>query len=95
MRLETKRMKEPDFPYTGKGFTQPGDVVKFYMAMRESDELPQPIGYAKLGPCERIYGRPHFVFPKTKINKLHERKALRSLSEGHLLRFFHYPQKMS
>ena len=36
-RLETKRVKEPDFPYTGKGFTQPEDVAEFCLHLRESD----------------------------------------------------------
>ena len=36
-RLETKRVKEPDFPYTGKGFSRPEDVAEFCLTMRESD----------------------------------------------------------
>jgi hypothetical protein len=28
-RLETKRMKDPDFPYMGKNFTHPEAVAEF------------------------------------------------------------------
>jgi DNA repair protein RadC len=36
-RLETKRVKEPDFPYTGKNFVQPEDVAEFCLPLQESD----------------------------------------------------------
>ena len=36
-RLETRRVKEPDFPYTGKGFTQPEAVAEFCRPLQDSD----------------------------------------------------------
>lgn len=36
-RLETRRIKEPDFPYTGKGFTHPEAVVEFCRSLQDSD----------------------------------------------------------
>lgn len=36
-RLETRRVKEPDFPYTGKGFTYPEAVAEFCRSLLESD----------------------------------------------------------
>ena len=36
-RLETKRVKDPDFPYTGKGFSQPEAVAEFCRSLQDSD----------------------------------------------------------
>jgi DNA repair protein RadC len=36
-RLETRRVKEPDFPYTGKGFTNPEAVAEFCRSLQDSD----------------------------------------------------------
>ena len=36
-RLETRRVKEPDFPYTGKGFTYPEAVAEFCRSLQDSD----------------------------------------------------------
>ena len=36
-RLETRRIKEPDFPYTGKGFTYPEAVAEFCRSLQDSD----------------------------------------------------------
>ncbi len=36
-RLETRRIKEPDFPYTGKGFTHPEEVAEFCRSLQDSD----------------------------------------------------------
>ena len=36
-RLETRRVKEPDFPYTGKGFTYPEAVAEFCHSLQDSD----------------------------------------------------------
>ena len=36
-RLETRRVKEPDFPYTGKPFTYPEAVAEFCWSLQDSD----------------------------------------------------------
>ena len=36
-RLETRRIREPDFPYTGKGFTHADAVVEFCRSLQDSD----------------------------------------------------------
>jgi len=36
-RLETRRIKEPDFPYTGKPFTYPEAVAEFCRSLQDSD----------------------------------------------------------
>ena len=36
-RLETRRVKEPDFPYTGKPFTSPEAVAEFCRPLQDSD----------------------------------------------------------
>ena len=36
-RLETRRVKEPNFPYTGKGFTYPEAVAEFCRSLQDSD----------------------------------------------------------
>ena len=36
-RLETRRVKETDFPYTGKGFTDAEAVAEFCRSLQDSD----------------------------------------------------------
>ena len=36
-RLETKRVKDPDFPYMGKSFTKPEAVAEFCRSLQDSD----------------------------------------------------------
>lgn len=36
-RLETRRIKEPDFPYTGERFTYPEAVAEFCRSLQDSD----------------------------------------------------------
>ncbi|MCG6536162.1 MAG: hypothetical protein L7F78_16050, partial [Syntrophales bacterium LBB04] len=36
-RLETRRVRESDFPYTGKGFTHPEAVAEFCRSLRDLD----------------------------------------------------------
>jgi DNA repair protein RadC len=36
-RLETRRVKDPDFPYTGKGFAHPEAVAEFCRSLQDLD----------------------------------------------------------